>query len=457
MSKSGNDKKVTALGALLRSMRLEAGFTLQNIAEILGISKIIYTYYEIGCVTPDPVILNKLARLYNVPLETFLPGNGKKGEQDILEELKAMIPSETVRQYVLDTGWMFTDMERAALIYNNRNLLLMQTNAWLRIIRDRTEDEALRKQITENLNEDEQAIRAFKSNPDSRCFYVLNVREDYGGREGDYIPHGYFSDWGTAYSFGRKEKSIFEIEKYLMNGIYQHDDGTCGHHYIGQIRFNEDGKIICVFSNEIPGIEFDSKRFTDLFFEVPKPFERGDIVKLIDGGYGIMETSQEEWERIKTHAQDYSDVGVHLAYFDEEHGTFNYENANPLELEIYHPNETGNDLNGLRDKILLSRSRADRGEGSLDELYQLTMEYRRLHEQTDQNAREEKAILKALGMSRWITLDRLYKRVKAYCDCSKYTVCEHMNRLVNLGYVQSVYPPGTDDVLYCGLITPPQE
>lgn len=178
---------------------------------------------------------------------------------------------------------------------------------------------------------------------------------------------------------------------------------------------------------------------------------------MIDDGYGIMDTSQEEWERIKTRAQDFSDVGVHLAYFDEEHGTFSYGSANPLELEMYHPKETGNDLNGLRDRILMSRSRADLGEGSLDELYQLTMEYRRLHERTDRNAREEKAILKALGMSRWITLDRLYKRVKAYCDCSKYTVCEHMNRLVNLGYVQSVYSPGTDDILYCGLITPPQE
>ena len=36
-----------------------------------------------------------------------------------IEELKAMIPSETVRQYVLDTGWTFTDMQRAALLYHS--------------------------------------------------------------------------------------------------------------------------------------------------------------------------------------------------------------------------------------------------------------------------------------------------------------------------------------------------
>lgn len=36
-----------------------------------------------------------------------------------IEELNALIPSETVRQYVLDTGWTFTDVQKAALLYHS--------------------------------------------------------------------------------------------------------------------------------------------------------------------------------------------------------------------------------------------------------------------------------------------------------------------------------------------------
>lgn len=375
-----------------------------------------------------------------------------------LEELKAMIPSKSVRQYVLDTGLTFTDMEKAAMIYHNGDLLLEQKNAWLRTIRDRTEDEALREQITENLNWDEQAIRAFKSKPDIRCFYMLNVREDHHGQVGDYVSNGYFTDWETAYAFGCKKKAVFELEKYLVDDNDKFGDGTCCYFYAGDIRFNEDGEIICAFSREIPDIEFDSKRFTDMYYDVPNPFEYGDIVEHIKGGYGIMATSQERWKKRRANVKDFTDVIISVDFFDEESGTFDYGgDITPLDLEFYHPKENGNDLSSLRDKILMSRSRADRGQGSLDELYQLTMEYRRLHEQTDQNAREEKAILKALGKGRWMTVDELEELAKDDCDCSQYTICGHMNRFRNEGYVQSVYPPGTGDVLYCGLITPPQE
>ena len=88
-----------------------------------------------------------------------------------IEELKAKIPSETVRQYVLDTGWTFTDMQRAALLYHS-GLPLEQQCSWLRTVRDKTKDECLRKQITEYLNLKEQGFQAFKENEDRRHIYV---------------------------------------------------------------------------------------------------------------------------------------------------------------------------------------------------------------------------------------------------------------------------------------------
>lgn len=69
------------MSTLLRRIRLEAGFTQQNIAQVLEIDRSTYVYYELGRVAPDSVTLNRLAKIYNVPLETFLPDKGENDEQ----------------------------------------------------------------------------------------------------------------------------------------------------------------------------------------------------------------------------------------------------------------------------------------------------------------------------------------------------------------------------------------
>lgn len=81
MSWSDKDKEPTVLSTLLRRIRLEAGFTQQNIAQVLEIDRSTYVYYELGRVAPDFVTLNRLAKIYNVPLETFLPDKGENDEQ----------------------------------------------------------------------------------------------------------------------------------------------------------------------------------------------------------------------------------------------------------------------------------------------------------------------------------------------------------------------------------------
>lgn len=41
---------------------------------------------------------------------------GLKMKNDEIEELKILIPSEDVRNYALETGWSFTDRQKAALL-----------------------------------------------------------------------------------------------------------------------------------------------------------------------------------------------------------------------------------------------------------------------------------------------------------------------------------------------------
>ena len=60
-----------------------------------------------------------------------------------IEELTAMIPSETVRNYVMESKWTFTDREKAALLYHS-DLSLKEQYTRLGNLRDRITKAAYR-------------------------------------------------------------------------------------------------------------------------------------------------------------------------------------------------------------------------------------------------------------------------------------------------------------------------
>lgn len=57
----------------LRKIRVENNFTQQNIADVLGIDRSTYSYYESGATAPSPRTLFKLSQVYNVTVG-FLMG-----------------------------------------------------------------------------------------------------------------------------------------------------------------------------------------------------------------------------------------------------------------------------------------------------------------------------------------------------------------------------------------------
>ena len=59
------------LGNRLRALRLTFGFTQSSVAEVLGINRSTYSYYESGTTRPDPVVLGKLASYYQIPVDVF--------------------------------------------------------------------------------------------------------------------------------------------------------------------------------------------------------------------------------------------------------------------------------------------------------------------------------------------------------------------------------------------------
>ncbi len=139
-------------------------------------------------------------------------------------------------------------------------------------------------------------------------------------------------------------------------------------------------------SQEGPFNEERDGYFTYIFYVVPNPFDRGDIVRLVDAEeYGIVETSQKQWQEALARYQsdewkqmglrpDYSDVQIRVGILNND-GTFGHAHINPIDLERYQP------LDSPMDKLLLCVSDLYRGKGSVNELHFFTMGYRKDREQ----------------------------------------------------------------------------
>lgn len=316
--------------------------------------------------------------------------SGKKNDGGIKvdeKELEILIPSKTVRDYVLETGWKFTDFQKASLLCH-RGLLLKDEYAHLEALGERTADHALREQITGYLGGIEKGFQAFRENGDRRCIYVLKVREEGDHWDGEYLDSGCFFDWETALACGRKEKTPFEIEKHRVDDTAGTEGGSCSQRANSGIRFDKDGEAVCFWSNEMAG--FDNRRFDNAIIEIPNPFQRGDIVtcKGTDGRecFGIVEEEREEWEkRLAQHLQrvqegdtciDFYDLFIGVAFLCED-GTFAFSDSTmPLDLERCQPAEV-DWTNGSIDTLLVCAKEIYLGKGYLSTLFEVLERYRR--------------------------------------------------------------------------------
>lgn len=75
-----NDKN--HLAKTLRTHRVAAGFTQQNIADVLNINRSTYTYYETGKTMPDINTLKILSDIFQISIEVFLEEEPQKSLGD---------------------------------------------------------------------------------------------------------------------------------------------------------------------------------------------------------------------------------------------------------------------------------------------------------------------------------------------------------------------------------------
>lgn len=201
-------------------------------------------------------------------------------KKDEIEELKILIPSEDVRTYALETGWNFTDRQKAALLMYS-SLPLKEQYSHLQSLQRNTTDQRLQEQIAGYLGREECKFQAFKENSDKAYIYILKVKDEELSYS-EIMPTEYFFELNLAYECGKETGLPFMIEKYLVETrehINQCDSVTAS------LEFDKNGEAVNFYVNSCG--EEETEDFYE-FFEVPNPFEKGDIVRLVGTEmYGI--------------------------------------------------------------------------------------------------------------------------------------------------------------------------
>ena len=272
-----------------------------------------------------------------------------------------LIPSETMRQFYKDTGFKFTDFQRATLIWNAPNVTRAERLDALKELAETTTDEVIKAQIRERLEVEDKIFTVFMDNFSSKYIYVVEDNENFSC--------GFFSTYARAEAYAinymEKHETNCSICKYLV--VNSDDDMIVRNplrgnpnmgitsekfcEYSGQavsgVSLDRKGKILHLWTNELLPEEevfildeYNTERFEFSFIKIPFELQVGTLVRNVSNNvYGILAQGKREWDQYLKRIEDekiyvdYSDVQV-IVYTPNAAGKWFHEHMNPLYLEV---------------------------------------------------------------------------------------------------------------------------
>lgn len=251
--------------------------------------------------------------------------------------MKELIPSKDVRDYLKEREHIFSDSERATLIYNS-DWSLPEKHEALSELGSVTADLELKQQIEERIQWDERCLEQIKDNS-GQYVYKLEIWEK---EDQEYMNTGIFATWELAEDYAKKSCKKFQIKKMFIYGTTQewNEDDECDSE-VATIRYNEAGAVTDYWGD---GLKYDAsimgqrERFEFAFVLLPHPFVEGDIVRVIGtDDVGIVRfAGKETWEeldkKMREWGADYSDVSFPIEVVDEN-ANFGHMHVNPTDVE----------------------------------------------------------------------------------------------------------------------------
>lgn len=253
------------------------------------------------------------------------------------------IPSKSVKEYLKEKGHVFSDFEKAALIWDNWCSCRGEILDSLRELAAQTTDEKTRVQIEERLCYEEKALDAFMDNQGGKYIYEVT-------NSGESKNNILFSTCDAAIAYAKRQTAedneCYTVDKRLLISGDEMSDDLEERIYIiadgglskGYLFFDEEGELYRMqlfFEEMSPEDEeklSNSERFEHKSIEVPHPFEKGDIVwnLALEECYVVQIDDEAFSERKK------EDWGILVTYIEED-GLWYSKTISPIYLEIIQP------------------------------------------------------------------------------------------------------------------------
>lgn len=257
-------------------------------------------------------------------------------------DMKELIPSKDVWDYMQKSGRVLTDFEKATLIYNHSGMSHEEKVKALKCIQKMTTDDNLREQIQKRLTYDSQCLKKFFEKENDEI-YVLKV---FVTAEQEWTECGYYISGELAVASGKKFSERFSVYKTKLLTEEKEPD-ECYSKQIAALYFTANGAMHNYYSNEVTSTEseFESNRgnFENAYIDIPHPFKNGDLVKvryneLKEGEIYIVECCPEKSEDENIQNQryrfnDYGDVSLRVATMDAD-AKFGHKHVKIVDIEF---------------------------------------------------------------------------------------------------------------------------
>lgn len=257
--------------------------------------------------------------------------------------------SNTVKEHWKKVSFEPSEALKAAIIYNSPLKEGEKAEAYRELLQD-MKDEGLKDEIRQVMDCREKAYRKFIEESDGYVYQlIIYERPEHKDKFefGMYARQEYAYQFAMAYikEFNLEGDFVIQKTKICDYEIKDTDDYACRSE---EVIYTYDGSARRYYLEDgVPDYDEDNLRFCDKYYEIPHPFKRGDIVKMMPE-YVDIEESLEKAEKeyyfvIDTiHAPcqneetgEYGDIGIKIEEFNANTGRFYEVDAatNHIKLE----------------------------------------------------------------------------------------------------------------------------
>lgn len=304
-------------------------------------------------------------------------------EAEKINELEVMIPSETTRKFVQETGCVISEPSRAKLIMQSEAPLSVRCALLERLAASAVDDD-LRREIRHFLSSLRSDLEVVRTNTESRFVYMAMSHSDPERSEprlfADFEPA---LAWALKYYTGEAFALCRELIQSSSSAV---QDRAC-------LEFSETGRLMDFHKDRAdaagtPAIE--CPEFMRSLCEVPNPFGLGDIVWLPGRNeYGVVEALPAVLSEPNGPGGSLDSMETRLRVVFMGHpdgppkrvGEFGAELVSPIHLERYEP--AGWDAGFGFDGMLLALQQLCRGTGSIETLRRYAEQHRSYREATE--------------------------------------------------------------------------